>query len=136
MKVVSRMAWIFLLFLVTSKYSFSQEIGQSKSAILAKLAKSTFKIIKNTDEKVIGEFPEPKMYYEYYFNNNICYKQEGLIPLTEKDYYVETLKKNGWVKIKDEDGRTEIYKKAGYIQKVISLDAGGVGYFKFKIDKV
>ena len=126
---------IAFAFLTSFKSSTAQEaIGESKSAIIAQLTKSTFKIIKNTDEKIMAEFPDPKMYYEYYFENNICYRYEGLIPESERAYYVAEMKRNGWIKSYT-DGNKESYTRGKFGLKIITL-TNGIGFFKFQIDKL
>lgn len=126
---------VAFILLTSFKSSIAQEIiGESKSSIIAKLTKSTYKITKNTDEKIIAEFPDPKMYYEYYFQNDICYRYEGLIPVSERDYYISEQQRNGWVK-SSVDGNKEIYKRSGFVLKIITLTEG-IGFFKFQIDKL
>lgn len=128
---------ILIAFVLLTSFKSSnaqQSIGESKSSIIAKLAKSSFKITKNTDEKIIAEFPDPKMYYEYYFQNDVCYRYEGLIPVTERDYYTSEMKRNGWVK-SSIAGNKEIFKRGGFVLKIITLTEG-IGFFKFQIDKL
>ena len=126
---------VFFIFLVISVKSITaqENIGSSRSTIIANLSKATFKITKNTDEKIIAEFPDPKMYYEYYFQNDICYRYEGLIPESEREYYISEMKRNGWVKSSIEANK-EIYKRGSFVLKIITL-TDGIGYFKFQIER-
>lgn len=124
--------WFILITAIQTSIAQS-DIGNNKSSIISSLTKATFKITKNTDEKIIAEFPDPKMYYEYYFRNDICFRYEGLIPESEREYYISEMKRNGWIQSSIEDNAL-IYKKGQFVLKIITLTQG-IGYFKFKIDK-
>ena len=127
------LVWIIFLIAASQNCMAQSDIGKSRSAIITSLTKATFRIIKNTEEKLTGEFPDPKIYYEYYFKNNICYLYEGLIPVSEKEYYISEMKRNGWVysHIYDND---LYFNKGEFTLKVITLSQG-IGYFKFQFSK-
>lgn len=135
MNICLKIIFVSLVFLnVLFKNCIAQEgIGESKSSIEAKLIKSTFKILESTNEKIMAEFPEPKMLYEYYFKSDICYKYEGLIPVSERDYYISEQQRNGWLKSSVEDNKV-IFKRGPFVLKIITL-TDGIGYFKFQVDK-